>query len=179
MSKYALIAVAVVVVLGAGGYVYVRKHRSHSAQNTPEATGAKYEAQGVMTKEEYLRMHGIAVQTKASGTIADGDLDYLVTQCKDPKSSSTSPGKVHQWAGVAFTYLKTYGPGQRDKVVSTCSPLIKSQDPLDERVGLSIAQHVRSATFEKLAVPLLKSSDTHVSADAKKYLDAVGYKAPK
>ena len=183
MFKPILLVVAVVLTIVVfAHYFRLRYDRVPSptamSAAADQAAGAKFERMGVMPATDLVRMTTIGERTDKTGVMSDDDVDYLIQKIEDPSLMSTSSGFVHMRAAADFTSIVEYGPGQKEKIIKACIPLIVSKNQLDERVGLAVAAYQRDPRAVPYAIPLLHSSVQKVRARAAAYLIAVGRLKP-
>lgn len=181
MFKRILLALVILNIVGFTIYSIVRNNRSQSGTKATletKAVATKWERMGVMPQSDMIRLRTIRDSVSRSGAISDDDFNYLVQKIQDPCSKSTSPGYVHFSAGVPFTCIMKYAPGQKERIMQACLPLIKSKNQLDQRIGLDVAAYQRDNRAIPYALPLLQSPYEKVRVTVKKYFTAVGYRSP-
>ncbi|HEY3782095.1 MAG TPA: hypothetical protein VGL56_13505 [Fimbriimonadaceae bacterium] len=140
-----------------------------------KANGAQLEKQHVMPKTEYVQMRQIAIQTDDTGTISDKDIDYLSGILRTTDKSSTAPGFIHLCAVADFTVIRTFGTGQKQKIMDVVTPLFSSKVPLDQRAAVAVAEALKDKWAIPYVLPLVNSPNQVLSKHAQAYLQLVGY----
>jgi len=173
--KIFLLLVALTALSGCG---LPQNHSASNGDSSPGSFASRMQRWGQVSQAEYKILRTIADKVDATGVISDKELDYLISIIQDKSTAHyQNPGLVRMQAGAAFCNIRTYAPGQKEKIMSVCLPLIHSDDSLDERLCLRVAEHQGDKRAIPYAVSLLSSTKSFVSKDAQDYLDSVHYKA--
>jgi len=174
--RYILLLLLLVAPITLSGCGLSQNPSATNGDASPGSFATRMQQWGQVSQAQYKLLKTIADKVNVSGVISDKELDYLINIVTDKnRVQYQHPGLVRMQAGAAFCNIRTYAPGQKEKIMSDCLPLIHSDDSLDERLCLRVAQHQGDTRAIPFAVPLLNSTKSFVSGDAKNYLDSVHY----
>ena len=183
MSKRFIAIVAGLVVVGCAAIILTRptagpahvvKHKEFPAPS-PSTQSDTWVKNGVfLSQVQHDRLAKLGDDAIAHHNLPPQDVDYLIETIADPQTQSTSPSFIHFQAAYDLSQMREFTPDQRSRILKACTPLSKSELPLDKRCLIVVARAMHDPVARPQALAMLKEGNENNQKAAKLYLTSLG-----
>jgi len=176
MQKHFIITLSFIAIIGVTTYAlrFGHERRDGSQSEVRLKIGKRFEADGIMSCENYLKLHRIIDGTLKSRSISDTDLDWSIALLS---SQTKYPSIVHAKVLATFSLVKSWPPSEEQKVFQVTVGILTAPKAsnLDKKYCAMVLGLIDDKRSIPYLVPLSASSCDFVAKQSNEALANYGY----
>lgn len=176
-KRWPILLVILITAIGITSYFVVKRNQASDLLQHRTELSSKLASAGVMDAPDFVKWQYLTDNVVRTGTISDGDLDWMLHIMDNPQTATNDPQIVHGNVLGTLTHLKQIPKSQEDKIYNAAIPLLSSDKKLDKLYSAKILGKLQDKRAIPHLKPLLKDSDPDVQLLTRRALKKLGYSA--
>ena len=136
-----LIGGAAVTIVVLAGFTLVHYRNAHARQEQVRTIGADWRQRGLLSQQDYVRLHASQDTVVQTHTLSDKELDWLLATMEH----SPSPIVHARVLGILAT-MANPPASQKERINTAIVPLLQSRNALDSHYALRVQRKLGLST---------------------------------